>query len=79
MSKVKKYKWSVDSYDNNQLMRYEQGDFYIGDVDIEYVKVSKFPKDFNLTVEDLKKLDRGEDIILEKTITKKFIISKVND
>ena len=79
MSKVKKYKWSVDSYDSNALMRYEQGDFYIGAVDIEYVKVSKFPKDFNLTVEDLKKLDRGEDIILEKTITKKFKISKINE
>jgi len=76
MDKVKKYSWGIVTYVDKQVMKYEQGSFYIGDVDIEYVKGSKYPTDFNLTQEDIDKLNKGEQVSVEKAYIIKFMVNK---
>ena len=76
MDKVKKYSWGIVTYVDEQVMKYEQGSFYMGDIDIEDIKVSKYPSGFNLSHEDIDKLDNGESIEVETKYIKTFIITK---
>lgn len=76
MNKVKKYSWRIITCVGEQLIKYKQDSFYMGDIDIEDIKVSKYPSGFNLSHEDMNKLDNGESIEVETTYTKKFIITK---
>jgi len=76
MDKVKKYSWGIVTYVDEQVMKYEQGSFYIGDVDIEDIKVSKYPSDFNLSHEDIDKLNKGEQVSVEKAYIIKFMVNK---
>ena len=32
MDKVKKYSWGIVTYVDEQVMKYEQGSFYMGDI-----------------------------------------------
>ena len=52
------------------------GSFYIGYVNIEDIKVSKYPSGINLSHEDIDKLDNGESIEVETKYIKTFIITK---
>ena len=76
MDKVKRYKWTILSYEEEQVMKVEEGEFYIGDIDIEYIKINKYPSGFNLSHKDLDKLDKGDEVVVEKLYRKKFIITK---
>ena len=76
MDKVKKYNWVITSYTEEQVIKFEQGSFYTGDVNIEYVKASKYPSGIALSQEDIDKLDNGESIEVETKYIKTFIITK---
>jgi len=76
MDKVKKYNWVITSYTEEQVIKFEQGSFYTGDVNIEYVKSSKYPSGIALSQEDIDKLDNGESIEVETKYIKTFIITK---
>ena len=76
MDKVKKYSWTITSYTEEQVIKFEQGSFYIGYVNIEDIKVSKYPSGINLSHEDIDKLDNGEPIEVETKHIKNFTITK---
>jgi hypothetical protein len=76
MDELKKYNWTISTYEGVQIIKHEQGSFYIGDIDIEDVKISEYPNGFNLSQEEIDKLDKGDEVVVEKLYRKKFIITK---
>ena len=61
MDELKKYNWTICTYEGVQIIKHEQGSFYIGDIDIEDVKISEYSNGFNLSQEEIDKINKEPD------------------